>query len=278
MHENKATETESKTSYWTCPMHPQIHSEHAGECPICHMKLVQVKGEMPKDESAESENIKDRVGIQVSTNRLNLIGVQKEVVEKMDLTVKIPVSGRFISTSAVAFQVYESDLRYIKAGLTFRGESSTYSEAEFEGVISSVDNIIDPTSRTVRAIGSIKKGPSHIIPETSFSGAVDVTLKDRIAIAESSVLHSGQGAIVYVFGESNRLTPKKIKLGLKADSYYEVVSGLSVGDTISSGPNFLIDSEAKIRGSSQKSSTPKCPDGEHWDIPMSMCMPGKASQ
>lgn len=67
-HENKAAETESKTSYWTCPMHPQIHAEHAGECPICHMKLVQVKG---------------RVDAQVSTNRLNLIGVQKEEVERM---------------------------------------------------------------------------------------------------------------------------------------------------------------------------------------------------
>ena len=32
-------------TYWTCPMHPFIHSDHAGECPICHMKLVQVKAE-----------------------------------------------------------------------------------------------------------------------------------------------------------------------------------------------------------------------------------------
>lgn len=103
-------------------------------------------------------------------------------------------------------------------------------------------------------------------------------LKTALPLRKVRVLHSGQGAIVYVFGESNRLTPKKIKLGLKADSYYEVVSGLNVGDTISSGPNFLINSEAKIGRSSQISDAPKCPDGEHWDIPMSMCMPGKASQ
>jgi Cu(I)/Ag(I) efflux system membrane fusion protein/cobalt-zinc-cadmium efflux system membrane fusion protein len=29
-----------KKQYWTCGMHPQIHQDHPGICPICHMKLV----------------------------------------------------------------------------------------------------------------------------------------------------------------------------------------------------------------------------------------------
>jgi multidrug efflux pump subunit AcrA (membrane-fusion protein) len=100
-------------------------------------------------------------------------------------------------------------------------------------------------------IGTIKNGPKGILSETSFSGVIEIELKDRIAIPESAVLHSGQGDLVYLFGESNKLTAKFIKLGLKAEGFYEVVGGLKQGDVISSGPNFLIDSEAKIRGAAE---------------------------
>lgn len=268
------------TTYWTCPMHPQIHSDKAGECPICHMKLVQVKPQQAQVQNQEAQG-ENRSDVQANSSQLTLLGVQKHTIEKMDLTVLLPISGRFLSSSSVAFQVYESDLRYVKSGLPFKGESSFYPEEEISGVISSVDSIIDPTSRTARVVGSVRKGPRGLFSETTFRGEVEINLKDRVAIPESSVLHTGFGDLVYVFTEGNRLSPRSVKLGQKTDSFFEVLDGLKVGEVISSGPNFLIDSEAKIRGvsipadGSGKKSTPSCPEGQHWDIPMSMCMPGK---
>lgn len=269
------------TGYWTCPMHPQIHMNHAGECPICHMKLIQVKAEQAQVQKQKSQG-ETRSEVSVTKPQMALLGIQKHKVEKMDLKVLVPVSGRFLSSSFVAFQVYESDLRYMKPGLSFRGESSFYPEAEILGSILSVDSIVDPTSRTVRVVGSVKKGPRGLFSETSFRGEVEINLIDRVAIPESSVLHTGTADLVYVFGDGNRLSVRQVKLGPKTESFYEVVDGLSVGEIISSGPNFLIDSEAKIRGvsnssgsPSENSKTPACPQGQRWDIPMKMCMPGK---
>lgn len=276
--EKKVTSTELKSSsYWTCPMHPQIHMDHAGECPICHMKLIQVKAQQVQ--AAESS----RSQVQASSDQLNLIGVQKQQVERMDLNLSIPVSGRLLSSSSVAFQVYESDLHFISKGLPFKGQSSFVPDGEITGIITSVDSIVDPTSRTVRVIGQIQKGPKGLISETTFSGVVSIIRKDSVAIPESSVLHTGTGDLVYVFTDGNKLAARKVMLGAKTEGFYEVVSGLEPGENISSGPNFLIDSEAKIRGTSEgvdgkKSSIPACPDDQHWDIPMAMCMPGKASK
>ncbi len=271
------TKAEGQT-YWTCPMHAQIHAEHPGECPICHMKLIEVKSQ-PLDMNQQNET---RTSVRVGTNQIPLLGVQRTDVEKMNLKIKIPVSGRYISSSSVAFQIYESDLRYIKPGLTFKGSSSFYPEEEVTGTISSVDSIVDPTSRTVRIVGAIRNGPRSTPSETGFRGDIELELKDRIAIPESSVVHTGEGDLVYVFTNGNELQPRKIKLGIKSEGFYDVLGGIEPGLAISSGPNFLIDSESKIRAISEpegaaptKSSKPACPQGQHWDVSMSMCMPGK---
>ncbi len=268
-------------TYWTCPMHPQIHADHSGECPICHMKLMQVKAQQAQ--VSEQNQGEKRMPAQPTNEQFVLLGVQRTEVEKMDLKLKIPVSGRFISSSSVAFQIYESDLRYIKPGLNFHGASSFYPEDEVNGVISSVDSIVDPTSRTVRVVGSIRKGPRGTLSETGFRGDIEMELKDRVAIPESSVVHTGASDLVYVFGDGNQLKPTSVKLGLKTEGFYDVLDGVKPGQTISSGPNFLLDSESKIRASalptegseSTKPSTPSCPQGQHWDTPMTMCMPGK---
>jgi Cu(I)/Ag(I) efflux system membrane fusion protein len=236
--------------YWTCPMHPQIHSDHYGQCSICNMKLVLEKTYKPQKLPAET-----RSAITITNNQLELAGAQRQEVESMTLRVSIPVSGRFISSSKVAFQIYESDLRYIKTGLLFKGKSAFYPKKELSGVILSIDSIADPTSRTIRVVGEIKDQSSNILPETGFRGDIKFNLKNRLAIPESSVLHTGNGDLVYIFAANGRLTPKYVTLGLKSEGFYDVLDGLEVGQIITAGANFLIDSEAKIRGESNLDTT-----------------------
>lgn len=238
-----SAEKVSEDTYWTCPMHPQVHQDHPGECPICHMKLVKVTKKIEQKKEGEK-----RASVSATESQFMLLGTQKQEVETMDLRAIIPVSGRIISRSQVAFQVYEKDLSYIRPGLSFKGAGNIHSEEEISGVVTTVDSIVDPTSRTVRVVGAIRKGPSGLLSETSFRGEIGLVLKDRVAIPESAVLHTGSGDLVYLVNKDNSLTAKRVKLGLKTEGFYEVRGGISPGDVISSGPNFLIDSEAKIRG------------------------------
>jgi Cu(I)/Ag(I) efflux system membrane fusion protein len=38
-----ATSKATQAAYYTCSMHPQIHADGPGSCPICHMDLIQVQ-------------------------------------------------------------------------------------------------------------------------------------------------------------------------------------------------------------------------------------------
>lgn len=40
--------TKPQAFYYTCVMHPQVHENHPGKCPICGMTLVKKEGAPPK--------------------------------------------------------------------------------------------------------------------------------------------------------------------------------------------------------------------------------------
>ena len=61
----------SNVDYWTCTMHPSVHSKDLGKCPICSMDLVPVmkKGGAEANVSASSpkpEGMKDMQGMKAS--------------------------------------------------------------------------------------------------------------------------------------------------------------------------------------------------------------------
>lgn len=247
---SKKTDTKTSSAhedpegYYTCTMHPQVHMHEPGNCPICGMPLVKVSGDKTKKQfQVNSMN-------QMGGEKAETLGVQKAnriTISRKDLISKIPASGRLVSSRAVVFQVYESDLQTVRVGSHFLGSTSLGS-ANLKGKITQIDSLVDPTSRTVRVIGSLEESPPRFIQEGGFHAVISTTLKDQISIPEDAVLHTGQRELVYIFSSDGSLKPQEVVLGQRADKEYQVLSGLNEGDVISGGPNFLFDSEAKLRG------------------------------
>lgn len=237
---NSEIHEHSEEEVYTCPMHPEIRQNKPGSCPICHMKLVKV-------EQSKTDSRKADIDLNISPYQADLVGIKPIEVSKKEVTYSIAVSGRMISRSSVALQVFERDLRFIKRGAKFAGHIEAYPEEEVKGEIVSVDNFADPTSRTVRVVGTLQGNLANSPNESSFNGNIEIKLGSQIVIPEKSVLFTGNGSVVYIY-QDQTLHPKKVVLGPKVSEEYVVLKGLDEGDKISSGPNFLIDSESKIRG------------------------------
>ncbi len=274
--------SESEKVYYTCPMHPQVKEDHEGDCPICHMKLAKVESSSPANESsAVSKKIKfyrhpmnpkitspvpakDDMGMdylpvfeetnESSTAMISLNAVQLKnlraqiVVVKMgDLVFEIDAPGRVLSATQFSFQVYEQDLGYVSIGQKVLARSPFDSEKEIEGKITSVDSFLDPMTRTARINVSVLS-PRAMKIEGSLSGRILISLGQRLVIPKASVFHTGLKDYVFVHREGGVFEPRAVTLGIKTRTQYEIKEGLKEEEEISAGPNFLLDSEARIRG------------------------------
>jgi Cu(I)/Ag(I) efflux system membrane fusion protein len=77
---------------------------------------------------------------------------------------------------------------------------------------------------------------------------IRVSLGKRLVIPESAVIDTGKEHVVYVDRGGGTFEPREVKIGLQADGAVEVLQGLKVGEKVASSANFLIDSEAQLKG------------------------------
>lgn len=73
-----------------CPMHPTYISDRPGDCPICNMALVPIE----QDEHVAAVAIAGRVGIKLSAEKQQLIGLTTAPVELRQLQQSIRTVGR----------------------------------------------------------------------------------------------------------------------------------------------------------------------------------------
>ena len=77
---------------------------------------------------------------------------------------------------------------------------------------------------------------------------VKINLGNKLVIPDDAVLDSGKRQVVYVDKGEGNFEPREVSIGMRADGMVEITSGLKAGERVASAANFLIDSEAKLKG------------------------------
>jgi hypothetical protein len=236
----EAAHGEANESYYTCSMHPQVHEHKPGTCPICGMPLIKVSGHKEKNSQKNS--------ILPTDYQKKVVQLTQGKVERKEISFEISTGGRLLNSSQVAFYIYESELMRVKVGQSFEGECSSMPGVIILGKISQIDTVADPSSRSVRVVGNISSAHNMKLMEGSFFGKIKTSAVSTLIIPYDAVLRTGDRNIVYKIQDSGNLIPVSVILGLSKDDTVEVLKGLDEGDIISFGPNFLIDSESRLKG------------------------------
>ena len=82
--------TKKIQDYYTCPMHPSVHKDSPGACPVCGMTLVKKSAETEMN----VEESRDLKTIALSPSKQVLANVSTSVAKRMSLTKQIHAVGK----------------------------------------------------------------------------------------------------------------------------------------------------------------------------------------
>jgi Cu(I)/Ag(I) efflux system membrane fusion protein len=216
--------------------------------------------------------------LDAARQRLLLWDVSQEQIDRIEKTGKVvrtltlysPVNGYVTQKMAVAgmrvmpgeklydvadlsalwviADIYEYELSLIK-----KGDAATITLAYLPGkdFPSSIDYIypeIAPETRTVRIRLKLANPGNHLKPQMFANVEIKINLGNRLTVPESAVIDTGRGMVVYVDLGDGAFEPREIRTGLRSGGHIEVLRGLKKGDKVVSSANFLIDSEAQLKG------------------------------
>lgn len=133
------------------------------------------------------------------------------------------------------FTVPSIFLRSLKPGTQVSARTDDLRDMVFEGVIATIDNAIDPVTRSVRVRATLDN-PDRILMSGMFMEIVLVAdPRKSLAIPEESI--QPVGPKTFVFKVDGTSTPPvvervEVKLGPKQGGYVEVLSGLENRDRV----------------------------------------------
>lgn len=133
------------------------------------------------------------------------------------------------------FDVPSIFTRSIQPGTEITAETDDLPGEVFEGSIATLDNRIDPITRSIRARARIPN-PDQLLRSGMFM-RVTVTADPRysLAIPEASVQPIGPRTFVWRISEEDgalKARRVEVQLGQRAEGYIEVLSGLTAGDRV----------------------------------------------
>ncbi len=147
--------------------------------------------------------------------------------------------------------IYESDLPYVKVGMPVTLSLSYWPGKTFEGTVGFLFPYLDPQTRTLKARMDIAN-PELLLKGDMFADAhLYYDLGECAAVPETAVMNTGTRSYVFIAGTNDEIIPRAIKIGSRAEGYYEVLDGLQAGDMVVNSANFLVDSESSLKAALQ---------------------------
>lgn len=154
----------------------------------------------------------------------------------------------------ILFDVYESDMTWIRKGDKVEFSVASLPGESFEGVISYLDPVIDPKTRVAKARVEYHNSGGTLKPEMFVSGVVEARLtrkSNSVVVPKTAVMWTGERSLVYIKNNSDEgvsFNMREVTLGPALGDSYIIESGLQEGEEIVVSGTFTIDAAAQLAG------------------------------
>ena len=163
-----------------------------------------------------------------------------------------------LSSVWVVADVFEQDLALVHPGEDAKISIKAYPGQTFSGRVDFIYPTISAETRTAKI--RIQVPNKDGLLKTDMYATVELVAPlaatAQLAIPESAVLDTGTRQVVLIERDEGRYAPQEVKLGVHSDGYVVVEKGLTLGDNVVVGANFLIDAESNLRAALQTFTAP----------------------
>ncbi len=186
--------------------------------------------------------------VRSSALKLRQMGISEQQLRELTESGASPTNLLLPGKSAWIYaQVYEYEMDSVHPGQTIEVTTPALPGRTFTAKIVAVDAILNAATRTVRVRALVQTPDTVLRPETFVHVKIRVPLGEKLAVPEDAVLDTGEHQVVFVVMGEGHFEPRSVQLGREAQGYYEVLSGIEVGEEVVTSANFLIDSESRFR-------------------------------
>lgn len=228
--------------------------------------LLQHKVIAVKDLEASEEDYNDaRAEAENDLQALKIFGLTQREIDEAEhqglpinpqLAVRSPITGLVVqklvnpglviqagttacftisdtSTVWVQGHVYDRDLEAVRVGDTV-DETDTSFHRSFQGVVSYIDALLDPATRTT-SVRIVTRNPERLLKKDMFVDAVIHTRSQRsvLAVPTSAILRNEENLpFVYVEVGDGKFAQRLVTLGTQNNEESELASGCKEGETV----------------------------------------------
>ncbi len=146
-------------------------------------------------------------------------------------------------------EVPEAQAAWIKPGDAAVAEVPALPGQHFQGQIDYLYPELTATTRTLKVRVVVKNLDKRLRPGMFAAVHLSGATQDRVlTVPTESVIKTGTRTVVIVADDATHFRPALVRVGAEHGGRSEILEGLSLGQNIVASGQFLIDSEASLRG------------------------------
>jgi Cu(I)/Ag(I) efflux system membrane fusion protein len=146
-------------------------------------------------------------------------------------------------------EVPESQAGLVRPGAKVLARSPAAPGATFAGHVQAILPEVNPVTRTLKARVELANSGGRLAPGMFVTMQItDLRPEKALMVPTDAVIRTGQRSLVMLAEDNGRFRPVEVEAGLESGSQTEIKRGLKAGQQVVVSSQFLIDSEASLRG------------------------------
>lgn len=157
------------------------------------------------------------------------------------------ISG--FSTVWANAEVPESQAALLRPGAQVKAQTPATPGVVYEGRVQALLPDVNAVTRTIKARVELANPRGQLIPGMFVSmNFSDMRLEKSIVVPSEAVIYTGKRTVVIAAEENGRFRPVDVLAGIESGGQTEIKKGLQPGQRVVVSSQFLIDSEASLKG------------------------------